>query len=76
MMVILVIAILASLFLPAICRGYFRAKAWIWGIYAFNENRLNSFITEDGKELYWSTSKPVAWTFVKMGPNGEVIIQH
>lgn len=73
--VIAVIAILASMLLPSVIRGYIRAKCWIYGVYAFNENRLNSFIDEDGKEMYWSTNKPVPWTFVTVKSDGTIHIQ-
>lgn len=42
--VVSIIAILAALLLPATCKAFLNAKAWIWGIYAFNENRIEALL--------------------------------
>lgn len=65
-----IIAILVGMLLPAINKAYWNCKAWAWGVQAFNENRLNSFINEDGKEMFWSTNELKKWSFIKMNPDG------
>lgn len=66
LMVVIMIAILAGMLLPATVKAYIHCKAWIWGCYAHNENRLNAALDGNDKllEMYCNT-KPVPWSFIK-----------
>lgn len=64
--VIAIIAILACLLLPATCKAFLNAKAWIWGVYAFNENRIEAFLGDDERlQMKYATNKPTKWTFIR-----------
>jgi prepilin-type N-terminal cleavage/methylation domain-containing protein len=72
---ILIIAILASFMLPATVKAYRRSKAWIWGVYAFNENRINAFIDGNPKwEMFYATNKPSPWTFIEYRKDGSMVM--
>lgn len=72
---VLIIAILASLVLPATVKAYRHSKAWIWGVYAFNENRINAFIEENPKwEMYYATNTPKPWSFVEVKSDGSMVM--
>ena len=62
-----VIGLLASLLLPVIVKAYRHSKAWIWGCYAFNENRIEAFLDDnkDQWQMYYATNKPVPWSFIR-----------
>lgn len=67
--------LLASLMLPATVKAYRRSKAWIWGVYAFNENRINAFIDENPKwEMFYATNKPAPWTFIEYKKDGSMVM--
>ncbi len=67
---ILLIAVLASMLLPSISRAYTKSKAWIYGIYTFNNARILSNVNEDGQEMYWATNKPKPWVFTRYSNDG------
>ncbi len=70
LVVIAIIAVLASLLLPAVSKAYIRSKSWIYGIYGFTNARMESFIKEDGQEMYWATNKPKPWIFIRYANDG------
>lgn len=78
LVVIAVIAILAAIMIPTVCKAYRHCKGWIWGTYAFNENRLNAFVEDNEKwQDYYLTNvnaKPFEWTWVKLNDDGTVTV--
>lgn len=72
---IVIIALLASLMLPATVKAYRRSKSWIWGVYVFNENRINVFIDENPREeMFYTTNTPKLWSFVKYKKDGSMVM--
>lgn len=63
--VMLIFCLMMGLLLPSLSRGFFRCKAWVWGIYAFHENRLNVYLDENQKYMdIYSTNRPTPWSFI------------
>lgn len=59
--------VLSGMLLPVVIKSFIHCKSWIWGVYAFHENRLNVFVEENEKfEMFYLTNKPKAWSFVKI----------
>lgn len=72
---IVIMILLASLMMPSTVKAYRRSKAWIWGVYAFNENRINAFIDENPKwEMFYATNKPAPWTFIEYRKDGSMVM--
>jgi competence protein ComGC len=76
LIVIMIIAILAGLLLPAVSKAFLHAKAWIWGVYAFNENRIEAFLGDDERvQMKYATNQPKAWTFVRIDGTNVYILK-
>lgn len=72
---ILIIVILASIMLPVTVKTYRHCKAWIWGVYAFNENKINAYIEENPKaEMFYATNKPSPWVFIEYRRDGSMVM--
>jgi prepilin-type N-terminal cleavage/methylation domain-containing protein len=65
LVVIAIIGILASILLTTVSKSYINAKAWIWGAYAMQENRIEAALSEDEKRMEVLFNRKVdKWTFV------------
>jgi len=68
LIVIAVIILLAGMLLPATVKAFKHCKAWIWGCYAFHENRIES-VDNDALFARYCTSSPAPWSFVTTIPS-------
>lgn len=62
-----VAAVLAALLLPAVVRAQQWCKAWAYGTFAWQENRINCFLDERASEatmLSFATNRPRHWSFI------------
>lgn len=70
---VVILTILCSLLLVTISKAFLHAKRWIFGIYSFNEQRIECFLNDDSKEkemMVFATNKPKPWTFLVQNPDG------
>ena len=66
LVVISLIALLAALLAPATVKAYRHAKAWIWGSYAWQENRIEAFLGEnEALQAFYTTNEVKPWSFIE-----------
>lgn len=69
--VIALIALLVSLLLPVVIKAQRWCKEWAYGAFAYKQNQLETYLDDNAKQ-YWldfyTTNKPVRWSFVEMKP--------
>ena len=69
-----ILILIAALLLPAITKGFRRSKGWAWGVYAFQNNRIEAFLGEDAKlQQFYATNKPYRWSFITTDPGGPTV---
>ena len=61
-----IIGIIAAMLLMTVSKSYINAKAWIWGAYSLQENRLEAVLNDDDKATEVLLKEKVhKWTFIK-----------
>lgn len=59
-----ILGLLLALTMPALCRASYRAKAWIHGIWAFEENRIEAFLSDNEiRQLHFATNQLRPWNY-------------
>jgi Tfp pilus assembly protein PilE len=77
LVVICVVVILTGILLTSVSKAFRRCKAWIWGAYAHNENRLNAYLDDNSSEkllLMHSTNKVHPWVWIGTNADGSIKI--
>lgn len=65
LIVIAIVGIIAAMMLTTVSKSYINAKAWIWGAYVLQENRIEAALNEDEREMEVLFNKKVdKWTFI------------
>lgn len=68
LIVVAIVLLLAAIVTPSTIRSYKHCKAWIWGVYAWNENRIEAFSNDKASEhslLMYATNTPKKWNFIE-----------